>query len=406
MMSDTPLVRLYFPKSVLMTGRKGAWAEAIESLERSYVAQMQAMLDKETQTAIESEADMTDIPKTTVDYARLKTELIYGRSRSGKTTWLLKLARYIFLKTGQRTRWYLGDGGGETITNTGWADPSGFIDLYPYTIRNNPIETSQLICEGYYPEDIMNPKTRLLPPTPEDFAKIGLWVYEGLTAMSDYIMGDKEGGLADRMAKGETLNKDDSFRFQDGSIKVGGNSRTHYGFTQRKMLDLIGRTMRLPSIKYWTAHELKVEDQDYREAIYGPDIVGTKLTPRIGANFGNTIHMHVAHIETERIDEQTKKKVKQMNEQFRAYVRTHFDPDGQTTAKYYANNRMDARVVVKYPDLMPEYLEPADPIRFYGLLDEARRREAELDKEVQDMPDIELVSTTLNPQQTRAINLT
>ena len=327
-----------------------------------------------------------------VDYTKLKTELVYGRSRSGKTSFLLKLARYIFLKTGKRTRWYLGDGGGETITTTGWADPGGFIELYPYIVRNNPIETSQLICEGYFPDDVLGVKSRMIPPSAEDFERIGLWVYEGLTAMSDYIMGEREGGLANRMARGEIFNKDESFRFKDGDIQFGGNSRTHYGFTQRKILDLIGRTSRLPGIKYWTAHELKVEDTDYREALYGPDIVGVKLTSRIGANFGNTIHMHVAHVEKEVQDPLTTKKVKRLVEEFRAYTKVHYDPDGQTTAKYYANNRMDARVVEKYPDLMPDYLTPADPVRFYSIMDEGRRKEDEFDALLENLPDIDLLS--------------
>lgn len=340
-----------------------------------------------------------------LDYTRLKTELVYGRSRAGKTTWLLRLARYLFLKTGKRTRWYLGDGGGETITITGWADPGGFIDLYMYPFRDNPMETSQLICEGYWPEDPLDPKTRLIMTPAETLGNIGLWVYEGLTVMSDYMMGEREGGLANRMAKGEMLNKDDSFRFKDGQILFGGNARTHYGFVQRKILDLIGRTMRLPGIKYWTAHELKVDDTEYRESIYGPDVVGQKLTPRIGANFGNTIHMQVAHVEKEVEDPTTKRKVKQIVEEFRAYTRTHFDPDAGTTAKYYANNRMDARVVERYPALMPEYLSPADPIRFYAILDEARKKEAELDAVVEQMPDIDLIDPK-SPNLTRNITLT
>jgi hypothetical protein len=346
---------------------------------------------------------MPDIPPfRTLDYTRLKTELVYGRSGSGKTSWLLKLARFLFLKTGKRTRWYLGDGGGETVTVTGWADPGGFIELWPYIIRNNPMETTQLICEGYWPDgDLLDAKVKLKAPTPEDLDRIGLWVFEGLTVMSDYMMGDKEGGLAYRMAKGETLNQDQSFRFKDGDILFGGNARTHYGFVQRKMLDLIGRTTRLPGVKYWTAHEVKVDDTENREAIFGPDVVGQKLTTRIGGSFGNTIHLHVAHVTKETTDAVTKAKTKQIAEEFRAYTRTHYDPDGQTQAKYYANTRMDARVREAYPTLMPEFLSPADPVNFYRLLDEARNREAELDARLMDMADIGLTRGL-----TRAIDLT
>lgn len=342
---------------------------------------------------------------TQIDPLKLKLELIYGRSGSGKTSWILKLARYLFLKTGKRTRWLIADGGGETITTTGWTGPDGFIDLWMFSNRNNPIETSQLICEGYTPADPLNPNTKMLPPTQRILDDTALWVFEGLTYMSDYIMGEKIGGLANRMARGERLNNDDSFRLKDGDLVFGGNARTHYGFTQRKILDLISRTASLPGIKYWTAHEVKVEDVDYRESLFGPDVCGQKLTARIGASFGNTIHMHVAHIESKTKDALTGKEVKVIEANHRAYLQVHYDPDAQTTAKYFANTRVDARVRVAFPSLVPEFLFPADPIAFYTLIDQARSREAELDKAVQELPDLKSLISPLSADVTRRIDL-
>jgi hypothetical protein len=223
--------------------------------------------------------------------------------------------------------------------------------------------------------------------------------------MGDYMMGEKEGGMANRMAKGEVFNKDDSFRFKDGALTFGGNSRTHYGYVQRKMLDCIGRTTMLPGIKGWTGHEVKVDDEDRREAMYGPDLVGTKLTPRIGGAFGNTVHL-MSVITTEEIeDPTTKKKIKRTKEEHRAYFQDHYDPEAKVPTRYYANVRIDARIKEKFPELAPEYITPASPIRMYQILDLAKKKEAELVPDVKDLPDLEITGLVNTPSTTRGIML-
>jgi hypothetical protein len=287
-------------------------------------------------------------------------DLVYGVSGSGKTTWWLTLAAYLYETTGKRSRWYLGDGGGQTLLVSG-ADE--FVDIMNYNLWDHPLEVTQKIAEGYWPVDPTTPNSKLMPMTADEFSRYALFVYEGLTVMSDYIMGDRIGGLAQRMSKGEILNNDASFRLKDGELTFGGNARTHYGFTQRRILDVIERTRALPVHVGWTGHERKVEDKDYKETWIGPDVSGQALTTKIGASFGNTVHLHAVKGIRKTTDPTTKKSIEQIVMERRAYTRTHYDPEASHFVKYYANTRVPSALLQAKPDYFPEYMDP-DPILY------------------------------------------
>jgi hypothetical protein len=302
-----------------------------------------------------------------------RVDLVYGRSGSGKTTFGVALAHHLYRTKGLHTRWYLGDGGGATIYETGYVGE--FIEVFPYNLRKFPLETTQLCCEGYWPDEksIENSTfTTLLPPIADDTKRVGLWIFEGLTVMSDYMMGDIEGGLAWRMGKGESLNKDESYSLKDGTLKFGGNARTHYGFTQRRILDLIQRSRALPGMVLWTAHERRLDDEEQRETLFGPDVCGKALTGRIGASFGNTLHMQLVHTTKKVKDPVTQKQIEQLGVERRLYTREHVDPEAKTYVKYFANSRLPRNVAPD--DAMPEYLTPPDPVRFYTMLEEAHAK--------------------------------
>jgi hypothetical protein len=288
-------------------------------------------------------------------------DLIYGRSGTGKSTWCLNVAKHLYETSGKTTRWYIGDGGTGTIEDSGLVE-AGVIELCQYNIRENPMATSQDVCRGLWPKDPDDPTSPMEFAIPE---KVGLFVIEGLSAMADYIMGSKVGGLAWRSAQGEKIGQDAPYKIEDGlGRKFGGNPMSHFGVVQRYVKDFVDESRVLPGMVLWTAHEKTATDRETQEKLIGPEVAGNALTARIGASFGNTIHLDQASKKLKTKDTTTGKDIDALVLEYRAYFTTHFDPEGISLMKYYANNRCAT------PAILPKtgYLTPPDPIAFYALL--------------------------------------
>lgn len=296
-------------------------------------------------------------------------DLVYGRSGIGKTRWWLKLAEWMYAQHGLKTRCYMGDGGFLTVYNSGLVE-DGIVEMCHYSERPHPFETSQLCCRGFWPANVDDSTSPLVAPTVDSLTPYGLFVFEGLTAMGNYIMGHKAGGLAEQSSRGVKIGQDAPYMIKDGGMVFGGNPLAHFGVAQGHMLHRIQESAGLPGWVLWTSHQRDAEDAETAEKFVGPDCCGKALTSKIGGHFGNTIHLDSASRRVKKKDGVTGKEVDSVIDEYRAYTRTHLDPDGQTFKKYYANNRCWT------PEVMPEYITPPDPVVFYQKLVEGRRKAA------------------------------
>lgn len=292
---------------------------------------------------------------------RKPVELVYGKSGSGKTTWWLKLAIHFWKTQGLRTRVYHGMGGEETIyaaIDQGEI-PEDAIDLLDYTPLPNANETCQMMVEGKLAtrNDVTGKVT--WEKTPLD--GIGLFIFEGLTPMSNYLLRELAGLAAAGLGK---FGQDTPIMYTSGELKCGGNPPSHFGIVQRDILRLVEESRRLPGWIIWTAHEREAEDRETQEKLIGPDVAGKALTGKIGGSFGNTIHLDTASTRIKQKDSVSKKDIDVLVNERRAYFTEHFDPDAAVLKKYFANNR------AFNPDKLPKlgYLTPPDPIKFYELL--------------------------------------
>lgn len=302
-----------------------------------------------------------------------QVDLVYGRSGMGKTTWWLKIAKHLYETRGLKTRCYSGDGGFATVQASGLIE-AGVVELFQYTNRPHPFETTLFACQGKWPRDPEDHKSPWQPLTPDVAKLYGLWVYEGLSAMSKYLTsGSVEGGIAQRRGTGQkTSAMDGAITFKDGEVSVSSITMSDFGSVQRTMYERVQETYRLPGWVYWTAHQKDVDDAETKERLIGPEVLGKAMTSSIGASFGNTIHLDTAALKdasgkpVKKKDPVTKKDVDEIELERRAYTREHYDPDATNFIKYYANNRCAT------PEVMPTYLAPPDPIRFYQLMREGR----------------------------------
>ncbi len=319
-----------------------------------------------------------------------RVDLVYGRSGSMKSTWIIKLAEWFWAKKGLKTRVYLGDGGYETYEGSGLVE-EGIIEVMQYNLWDHPLETSQRICEGWWPKDPSIPGSPLQKVDLVELAKThGMLAYEGLTVMSDYISGDREGGLSNQAGKSTrklktnpTAGKDlgggleSPYAITDGDLTFGNVSESGVGFVQRRIMQLIEASRAFPGWVQWTAHERLAEDRDTSVKEFGPDVIGKALTTKIGGSFGNTIHLHRVGKKKSVRDKITGKEVDELLVTHRAYTRTHYDPDQQSFVKYFANSRMPP----EQASMMPEFIEPPDPIRFYNILEKAKQDQKKVREE-------------------------
>lgn len=234
--------------------------------------------------------------------------------------------------------------------------PEEAVDLFDYSDKPHAGEVLQLCAEGYWPSVTLTSK--LEKEIPKD---IGLFIFEGLNGMSNALMNELANLAANGLGK---FGQDTPIQYASGALKEGGNPPSHFGIVQRKILRLIEDTRRLPGWVIFTAHESDGEDKEGGEKLIGPAVAGKALTTKIGGSFGNTIHLDSASKKTEVKDPVTQKMVSQVTFERRAYFTEHYDPDGLTLKKYFANNR------AFNPAALPPcgYLTPPDPIRFYELL--------------------------------------
>ncbi len=313
-------------------------------------------------------------------------DLCYGRSGTGKTRWYALLAEHIFKTTKKRTRWYIGDGGVDTLINSGMVD-EGIIAVYQFSNHLNPMRTSKLITRGYWPVDVDDPTSAFEPP---DLAKlsaeVGLVVFEGLGAMADYMMGYQTGGLSQqtgemakrRLAQGKTIDADSKigggldapFAITDADEVFGGVSMSGYGFIQRLMKTYIEQSRSLPVGRVgWTTHQRDADEEDTDAKICGPIVAGKALTSTIGAAFSNMLHFDTV---TGRRDVKDAGKTVQVQDiAYRVYWKEHYDPDGRTTKKYCANSRAWPERLTLGPDrtkLEQGWMSPPDPVEFYRLI--------------------------------------
>lgn len=311
----------------------------------------------------------------------------YGQSGTGKSESIAALIKRLYKETGKKARVLIGDGSGATYAALVGA---GIVEMADYTIRDWPLSTLDLFCQGFWPADPEDPKSKMLPITPEKFSSIGLYAVEGLSVGAGYIMGDKKGGLAERSARGEKIGQDSPIQIIDqernasgqliaGSgpgLSFGGNPLAHFGVAQKRMLGFVEKSKALPgSWVIWTAHERSAEDKVSNQKLIGPEVAGGALTANLSRYFNNTLHFGTAEKTAKAQDAHTGKQVDIIDAEYRIYTRDHFRPEGNNFIKY--------KSVCRTPDpkSMPLFFESDTPgvsiIEFYENIARAREKDLE-----------------------------
>lgn len=206
---------------------------------------------------------------------RKRTILMYGRTRSGKTSQLGELAKYVKLNLNKKSLIYTIDKGGVgplmPLVDLGIIDIVLQEDTNPFMFLSKA-SRGQVRVNGKW--------------VPADMSQYGMVAGESLTGFGDGLMLD----LADKASQGINIGGGANVNFSvtsDGeTLKVGGSNMAHYGIVQTRILDEVLRSQKLP-VDYvvWTASASKEEDMNAGGKVIGPAVVGKALTSELPRQF-------------------------------------------------------------------------------------------------------------------------
>lgn len=250
--------------------------------------------------------------------------LLYGAGGAGKSTWCCHQGAYIWKTTGKKTRIVGMDGGGyKPYIPLLSAGAASYLAVEKWDERNL-FTTLERLSKGYWPEDVDEPNSELLPPTSvarlcplceaeiptKDMPKacpsckkvfppgmkikrkvslqngaedVGLVVFEGATAFGMHLMkalkvAEPEGGMV--------------VKLDDGG-KVSQSGQHHYGIGQSYLADFINNSRHIPTnYVTWTALEFRGDD-GYGKPTYGPAFPGKKMTSQAIPWFTDVIHLEL-----------------------------------------------------------------------------------------------------------------
>ncbi len=172
---------------------------------------------------------------------------------------------------------------------------AGIIVPWRVGTLENPLPVIRKLAKGYWPEALQRDGKvvglTLRAPRPDDWDEIGAYAIEGLSSIAALIMQDLRRHL-------RKLGQDPvgSFTEANETLGVGDDnfcapSQAHYNFTQFEMHDFVTALGMLPvSRVFLSALEAESEEQDTRDPIRGPEVVGKKATPKAPAWVGDCIH--------------------------------------------------------------------------------------------------------------------
>jgi hypothetical protein len=282
------------------------------------------------------------------DTGASETICIFGPTQSGKTTQIGALCEHTFHKTGKKTRLYA-------------ADPGGFKSVEPYrklgimevvNLRQyaQPWEWLHFITLGALP--VVSDLGVRWEIDSERNKEVGLYAYDGGTAMAEILMDDQ----SDQATKGRNIGgQSPNFKYTEGLATVAGYAPSHFNNSQVVLAQKIKQSFRLPGTVLWTFTSKSVTDEDGSGAsiVIGPQTIGKAQTLEIARWFHYTFRMVTIA-----------GNAYGQSEDHRLYLKPFSDETTTGGGTIMTNNRVPLDV---YQDI-PTYLSPASLVDALELL--------------------------------------
>lgn len=275
--------------------------------------------------------------------ARKRTILLYGRTRSGKSTQIGQLAESVFKATGKITRLYSADRGGfdpiKPYVDLGVIEVIEIGESDPWVFLNKAVR-------GY----VRDANGKWVAGKNDN---VGVFAFESMTAFADELMAS----MARKAAENVNIGGGANISFQvsgDGeTLKVSGSNMAHYGVCQSRIKEEVWQSQKLNAeFIVWTASASKDEDQEASGKVLGPAVVGKAMTAEVPRWFNLTFRMDALPATMGK------------PERHLLYLGNHVDP-GAGNAVGLGNTRtpLDA------PPITQNVIEPASIVKALELID-------------------------------------
>lgn len=280
---------------------------------------------------------------------RKRTILLYGRTGSGKTAQLGRLAEHVKQTSGKKTRVYLADKAGiDTIEELVEAGLMEVVEIG----STNPFVFLHKAVRGYVRTD----KGQWIL---DDHSKIGMFAFEGLRSFAEELRHH----MIEMAAQGVSIGGGGQVAFSvhsDGeTLKVGGSNMVHYGVAQDRIVAELWQSLKLPAdYILWTSTPSKDEDNLSTTKVVGPDVIGRALTGEVPRWFKYTFRIDV---EAGRGGQPEKHPL---------YLGTHIDL-AAGGAMALGNTRLPLGA-----KLAQTVIEPADLVKAFEIIDAAKAKAA------------------------------
>lgn len=212
-----------------------------------------------------------------------RTIIMYGDSGLGKTTNAVEFAKLVYEVTRKPVRLIAHEASSQ-IPFAPLVEIGVVVPLYLMNVER-PLPALRRLSRGDWPVQDAAGKWTWKPWD----GSAGGYILEGLTSLSDLLLEnqrDTQRMMAEQREKSfEEVEGGEKFAFAKSSL-------SNYDFVQTEMLRNLKAFAGLPIWRIlWTAHELKGEDEDTRQAIRGPGLVGKAKTGAIQKYCGVLLHI-------------------------------------------------------------------------------------------------------------------
>jgi hypothetical protein len=273
-----------------------------------------------------------------------RTILGYGRTNSGKTANLGKLAEHVMTTTGKKTRLYTGDLGG-TATIQPHID-LGIVDVVELG-GSDPFIFLNRAVRGYV-RNMADGKW-----IPGDNTNVGLFAFESMRSFAEALMMNMAAKAAANVNIGGGANISFNTAGDGENLKISGSNMAHYGVAQTRMTEEIWTSFKLPAdYIMWTSSVSKDEDTTAAGKILGPDVIGKALTAETPRWFDYTFRFDVLPAR----DGKPERHI--------LYLGNHIDV-GAGGAAGLGNIRLP----LDAPPLKQNFIEPADIVKALQLIE-------------------------------------